>query len=89
MRPHRSVGLGENCLEAQSEGHGHVLRPTNAGTLFEKARGVRIRSSMHTLSKHDSSSCEQELRKAKNPTTEVIASEVVPLMTKLLKVRRT
>ena len=38
--PHRSLGLGENCLEAQSEGHGHVLLPTNAGTLFEKARAT-------------------------------------------------
>ena len=56
MRPQRSMGFRETCLQSQSNGPGHVPLPYrslgNTGTLFEKARGARIRGGFRSINAH-------------------------------------
>ena len=81
------MGLGEKCLQAQKQGQGHVLlacRNTgNASTLFEKARGTRIRGRFGSINAHaekkDLTSGELGTRrKSRIPTTATAANVEVP-----------
>ena len=50
------MGCGEKCLQAQNKGQRHVLLTFrsmgDAGTLFEKARGARIRGRFRRIDAH-------------------------------------
>ena len=72
MRPQRSMGLGEKCLEAQKEGgEGCVLLPSEAWVMptpssknpEEREFVVDSRASMHMLSKKGF-----KLRRTGNPS---------------------
>ena len=56
MRPQRSIGFSEKCLQAQNKGQGHVLLANrclgNAGTLFEEIRGERICGTFRSINAH-------------------------------------
>ena len=83
MRPQRSMGFRETCLQSQSNGPGHVPLPYrslgNTGTLFEKARGARIRGGFRSINAHAEQKgfepAEMEtIHRSRNPTTEITAN---------------